>query len=151
MEWLASNFSTLLVFLGIVLLVIEVGVLGFSVFILFFVGMACIVTGGLIMLTLLPDTLGAAFGSIAALSLLFAVILWKPLKKMQDSADSRTVKGDFIGHGFRLEQDVSNQRYGSYRLSGVEWKVRSETPLSAGSEVEIVKVEVGLLTVAAKA
>jgi membrane protein implicated in regulation of membrane protease activity len=150
MEWLASNFSTLLIFLGIVLLVIEVGVLGFSVFILFFVGLACMVTGGLIMLALLPDTLVAAFGSIAALSLLFAVALWKPLKKMQDSADSHTVKGDFIGHGFRLEQDVSNQRYGSYRLSGVEWKVRSETPLSAGSEVEIVKVEVGLLTVAAK-
>ena len=45
MEWLASNFSTLLIFIGIVLLVIEVGLLGFAVFILFFIGMACILTG----------------------------------------------------------------------------------------------------------
>ncbi len=147
MEWLASNFSTLLIFLGIVLLVIEVGLLGFSVFILFFVGLACIVTGAFIMLGLLNDTLAAAFGSIAALSLLFAVALWKPLKKMQDNTDAHSVKGDFIGHRFRLEQDVSSSRYGSYRLSGVDWKVRSEQPLAAGSEVEIVKVEVGLLTV----
>ena len=102
------------------------------------------------MLGLLPDTLASAFSSIAVLSLLLAVVLWKPLKKMQDSADSHSVKGDFIGHAFRLEQDVSSSRYGSYRLSGVEWKVRSETPLSAGLEVEITKVEVGLLTVAAK-
>lgn len=151
MEWLASNFASLLVFLGIVLLVIEVGLLGFSVFILFFVGLACIVTGALIMLTLLPDTLAAAFGSIAVLSLLFAVALWKPLKKMQDSSESHTVKGDFIGHSFRLEQDISSQRYGSYRLSGVEWKVRSDVPLAAGAEVEVVKVEVGLLSVAPKA
>ena len=150
MEWLASNFSTLLIFIGIVLLVIEVGLLGFAVFILFFIGMACILTGSLIMLGLLPDTLASAFSSIAVLSLLLAVVLWKPLKKMQDSADSHSVKGDFIGHAFRLEQDVSSSRYGSYRLSGVEWKVRSETPLSAGLEVEITKVEVGLLTVAAK-
>jgi len=151
MEWLASNFSTLLIFIGIVLLVIEVGMLGFSVLILFFVGMACILTGALIMLGLLPHTLAAAFGSIAVLSLLLAVVLWKPLKKMQESPDSHSVKGDFIGHTFRLEQDVSSSRYGSYRLSGVEWKVRSETPLSAGAEVQITKVEVGLLTVAAKA
>lgn len=150
MEWLASNFSTLLIFIGIVLLVIEVGLLGFAVFILFFIGMACILTGALIMLGLLPDTLASAFSSIAVLSLLLAVVLWKPLKKMQDSADSHSQKGDFIGHAFRLEQDVSSSRYGSYRLSGVEWKVRSETPLSAGLEVEITKVEVGLLTVAAK-
>lgn len=149
MEWLASNFASLLIFLGIVLLVIEVGLLGFAVFILFFVGLACIVTGALIMLGWLPDTLVAAFGSIAAFSVLFAVALWKPLKRIQDSADSHQVKGDFIGHRFRLEQDVSSQRYGSCRLSGIEWQVRSDMPLSAGSEVEIVRVEVGLLTVAA--
>lgn len=150
MEWLASNFSTLLVFLGIVLLVIEVGLLGFSVFLLFFIGLACIVTGGLIMLGLVNDTLVAAFGSIAVFSVLFAVVLWKPLKKIQDSTEANNVKGDFIGHAFRLEQDVSSSRYGRYRLSGIEWQVRSEQPLAAGTEVEIVRVEVGLLTVAAR-
>jgi inner membrane protein len=150
MEWLASNFASLLVFFGVVLLVIEVGLLGFSVFILFFVGLACILTGALIMLGLVPETLVAAFGSIALLSVVLAAVLWVPLKKVQNSTDSHSVKGDFIGHSFRLEQDVSSSRYGRYRLSGIEWKVRSELPLNAGDEVEITKVEVGLLTVAAK-
>jgi membrane protein implicated in regulation of membrane protease activity len=151
MEWLASNFASLLIFCGIVLLVIEVGLLGFSVFLLFFIGLACITTGALIMLGLVPHTLAAAFGAIAVLSLLYAVALWKPLKKIQDSTDSHAVKGDFIGHSFRLDQDVSSQRYGSYRMSGIDWNVRSDAPLAAGTEVEIVRVEVGLLTVAAKA
>lgn len=151
MEWLASNFASLLIFLGIILLVIEVGLLGFSVFLLFFIGLACIVTGGLIMLGLVDGTLVSAFGSIALFSMLFAVVLWKPLKRIQDNADAHSVKGDFIGHRFRLAQDVSSQRYGSYRLSGIEWQVRSESPLAAGTEVAITRVEVGLLTVAAAA
>lgn len=149
MEWLASNFASLLIFLGIILLVIEVGLLGFAVFLLFFIGLACIATGALIMVGVVDDTLVSAFGSIALFSMLFAVALWKPLKKIQDSTEAHSVKGDFIGHRFRLQQDVSSQRYGSYRLSGIEWQVRSDSPLAAGTEVEIIKVEVGLLTVAA--
>lgn len=149
MEWLANNFPTLLIVLGIALLAIEVGLLGFSVFILFFIGLACIVTGLLMLSGLLPATLIAAFGSVALFSLGFAVALWKPLKKLQNSGGAHDVKGDFIGHRFHLEQDVSDRAFGSYRLSGVSWKVRSDGPLQTGTEVEVVKVEVGELTVAA--
>jgi membrane protein implicated in regulation of membrane protease activity len=151
MEWLAGNFASLLIFLGIILLVIEVGLLGFAVFLLFFIGLACIVTGALIMIDLVPGTLVAAFGSIALFSVLFALLLWKPLKRIQDNTEANSVKGDFIGHRFLLAQDISSQRYGSYRMSGIEWKVRSETPLAAGTEVAITRAEVGLLTVAAAA
>lgn len=150
MEWLTSNFSTFLVSLGIVLLVIEIALLGFSVFILFFIGMACIVTGLLTMIGVLPETLIAAFGSVAILSLLFAVVLWKPLKKMQNTGGAQDVKGDFIGYGFQLAHDVSATTFSTHRMSGVDWKVKSETPITAGTQVEVVKAEVGMLTVAAK-
>ena len=118
--------------------------------VLFFIGLACIVTGLLMLAGILSGTLIAAFGSVAVLSLLFAFALWKPLKRAQNSGRNKgQVKGDFIGHRFFLDQDVSERSYGSYRLSGVDWKVRSETPLVAGTEVEVVRVEVGELTVAA--
>ena len=150
MEWLANNLPTLLIALGIALLAVEVAVLGFSVFILFFIGLACIVTGLLMLAGILSGTLIAAFGSVAVLSLLFAFALWKPLMRAQNSGRNKgQVKGDFIGHRFFLDQDVSERNHGSYRLSGVDWKVRSETPLVAGTEVEVVRVEVGELTVAA--
>lgn len=150
MEWLINNFSTALVVIGLALLVIEIAVLGFSVFILFFVGLACIVTGLLTFMGILPHTLIAAFGSVAILSLLFAVGLWKPLQKMQNSGAAQEVKADFIGQSFQLQHDISPLVYSSYRMSGVDWKVKSDTPLAAGTLVEVVKTEVGMLTVAAK-
>lgn len=151
MDWLANNFPTLLIVLGIALLALEVGVFGFNVFILFFIGLASILTGLLIMTGLINTGLQSAFGSIAMLTLLLALVLWKPLKKFQDNSRNQVVKGDFIGHSFLLEHDVSAHQFSSHKMSGISWNVKSETPLAAGTEVEVVKAEVGELTVAAKA
>ena len=150
MTWMTDNIPLLLIVLGIALLAIEVGILGFTVFILFFLGLASIATGLLMMIGLLSETLVAAFGGIAVLGLVFAVALWKPLKKMQDSGGHGEVKGDFIGYSFQLATDVGPTEFGSHRMSGVDWKVRSENPLAAGTMVEVVKAEVGMLTVTKK-
>jgi|SRR5688572_25224749 len=150
MTWLTDNFATLLVVLGVVLLVLEVGVFGFSLFILFFIGLACILAGISMAIGILPQTLVVAFGSVAAFSLALAFTLWKPLKKMQDSGGNKDVKGDFIGHSFTLASPVSSTQTSLHRMSGVDWKVKSGVPISAGTTVEVVKVEVGEITVAVK-
>ena len=150
MQWATNNFASLLIFAGLALLAIEMLVLGFSVFILFFIGLACLVSGFGMLIGLLPATMIAAFGSVGILSLVFAAVLWKPLKKLQNSGDAHTVRGDFIGHSFVLEQAVSSTEHGRHRHSGIEWKVRSDSMIPAGVEVEVIKAEVGLLTVAAK-
>jgi membrane protein implicated in regulation of membrane protease activity len=147
MEWLDNNIPLLLVVLGIAFLAIEVGVLGFSVFILFFLGLASIATGLLMVIGLLPQTLVAAFGGVAVLGLGFALALWKPLRNMQNSGARVEVKGDFIGYHFVLAGNCGPNDYSVHRMSGVDWNVRSEAPLAAGTEVEVIRVEVGLLTV----
>ena len=53
MIWLSENLSGILIFLGIALLAVEMLVFGFSSFILFFIGLACLITGLLIFLGLL--------------------------------------------------------------------------------------------------
>lgn len=140
----------ILVALGFALLAAEVAIFGFSVFILFFIGLACIVSGALIGIGVFDMTLGNAMGLIAFFTVVFAVTLWKPLKRMQNSGITHEVKGDFIGHSFVLATPCSAHEYSAHRLSGVDWKVRSNTPLAAGTPVYVVKVEVGELTVAAK-
>ncbi|MES2625289.1 MAG: NfeD family protein [Pseudomonadota bacterium] len=150
MTWLTDNFASLLVVLGIALLVIEVGVLGFSLLILVFIGLACIVAGILMYIGILPETLVFAFGSVAILSVIFAFTLWKPLKRMQDSGGNKDVKGDFIGHSFLLATPISPTQVSLHRMSGVDWKVKSAVPIAAGTYVEVIKVEVGELTVAPK-
>jgi membrane protein implicated in regulation of membrane protease activity len=146
-EWISNNFPSLLMGLGFLLLAIEVGALGLSEMVLLFIGLACMASGLLMWLGLLPATWVAACGSVAVLSLGFAVALWKPLQKLQRGSGATEVKGDFIGHRFVLEQAVSETEYGRHRLSGVDWKVRSDAALNAGTNVEVVKVEVGMLSV----
>lgn len=150
MSWFTENFYTLMIVLGFGLLVLEVAVFGFSVFILFFIGLACIVTGALIGIGVLPASIVAACAGVAVLTVAFAVMLWKPLKKMQNSGITHEVKGDFIGHSFVLAGAVSPKQFCSHRMSGVDWQVRANTAITAGTLVEVVKVEVGELTVAAK-
>lgn len=147
MGWLADNYATLLIVLGIALLAIEVGLLGFSVFILFFIGLACIITGLLMSISLLPGTLPFALGGVAVFTLAFTFALWKPLKHMQNKGITHEVRGDFIGHSFVLDDTVSPTQFSTHRMSGVNWKVKSRQPIPAGTLVEVTKVEVGELTV----
>jgi len=142
--------ATILIFVGLALLAIEVAVLGFSVVILFFIGIGCLLTGVLIFFGILPATLSSALSGVAVLTIASAAGLWKPLKKMQNSVEPEEVTSDLIGHSFVLDSDVSHTQYGLHHFSGIEWKVKSESEIAAGTEVEIVKTEVGELTVAAK-
>jgi membrane protein implicated in regulation of membrane protease activity len=150
MEWVVNNMATILIFIGLGLLAIEVAVLGFSIMILFFIGLGCLLTGVLMFVGILPATLSSALLGVAILSIASAAGLWKPLKKMQNSVEPEDVTSDLIGHSFVLESDVSHTETGLHHFSGIEWKVKSEAEIAAGTEVEVVKTEVGVLTVAAK-
>jgi membrane protein implicated in regulation of membrane protease activity len=148
--WLTDNIVALLVISGIALLAIEIGVFGFALFLLFFIGLACLITSLCMAIGILPATVTFAIGSVSVFSLAFAFALWKPLKKMQNSGIAQDIKSDFIGHSFVLDRDLAVGARGKHRMSGVEWKVRSDVPLVAGTQVQVVKVEVGELTVAPK-
>lgn len=150
MIWLSESLSGILIFLGIALLAIEMLVFGFSSFILFFIGLACLITGLLVFLGLLAPTLTIAFVVVAILSGLLAVLLWKPLKEMQSHVDNKPASGDLVGHSFVLSADVAPGQTINYHYSGIEWRVKSTEALSAGTEVEVTIADVGEFTVAAK-
>lgn len=147
MESFNDYLPTLLVFAGLAMLAIEVGVLGFSIMILFFIGLGSLATGLLMLINVIPQTLGAALLGCGLLSLLAAVGLWKPLKNLQNSTDSRTVTSDLIGYTFELDADISPGSPGQVKYSGINWKVVSESEIKAGTEVKVCHTAVGVLTV----
>jgi inner membrane protein len=151
MEWISNNLANVLIIIGLGLLAIEVGVLGFSVMVLFFIGLGCLLSGILVFVGVLPETVVSALTSVAILSFLSAVVLWKPLKKLQNEVVESDVKGDLIGHSFILEKDISSQEHGVHNYSGIEWKIKSDDPISAGTEVEVIRADVGEFKVAVKA
>ena len=149
MDWVTANMAESLIIVGLLLLAIEIAVLGFSSFVLFFVGLAAVLTGGLLYVGLIPDSMLSALLSIGVLTALSATLLWKPLKNMQKDVDTKKASSDLIGHRFVLTEEVSLTANPVYRYSGIDWKLKSNQPLNAQALVEVTDVEVGVFTVKA--
>jgi membrane protein implicated in regulation of membrane protease activity len=148
MDW-AFNLAESLLILGILLLVIEVAVLGFSTFVLFFVGCAAVVTAGLLYVGIIPDSWLSAMFSTGLLTGVSAVLLWKPLKNMQTQVDTTKVKGDLVGHSFILVEDVAPELTPEYHYSGIDWKLKANEYLVAGTQVEVTQADVGVFHIKA--
>ena len=150
MDWAFNNLAESLLILGILLLVIEVVVLGFSTFVLFFVGCAALVTAGLLYVGIIPDTWLSAMFSTGVVTALSAALLWKPLKNMQTQVDTRKVKSDLVGHRFVLVEDVAPGLTPEYHYSGINWKLIASEHLVAGTQVEVTQADVGVFHIKAR-
>jgi inner membrane protein len=150
MNWISNNLPESLIMAGLALLAIEVVVLGFSTFVLFFVGLAALVAGGLMAVGVLPDSMLSALSSVGVLTALLAMLLWRPLKSMQSAVENNKVTSDLVGHSFILNEAVSMTKNPAYRYSGIDWNLSSEQELPAGTLVEVTGVAVGKFIVQAK-
>ena len=143
MDWVNNNLAESLLILGILLLATEVVVLGFSTFVLFFVGCAAVLTAGLLYVGIIPDTMLAAMFSTGLLTAFSAVLLWKPLKSIQTDVDTTKVKSDLVGHRFVLVKNVAPELSPEHHYSGINWKLIASENIAAGTRVEVTQVDVG--------
>lgn len=151
MSWITANLAEFFIIAGFGLLAIEILVLGFSTFFLFFIGLASVVTAALLWLGIVPDELVPALLSTAILTAISALLLWKPLKNMQGNNKPGIAESDLIGHSFILQSDVSPTQPGEYQYSGITWELISESDLPTGTLVKVIKTQVGKFHIAAKA
>lgn len=149
MDYIAQNLPLSLIIAGIALLIIEVAILGFATFVLFFMGSSMVITGVLMLIGVLDDTYIVAFWSNAIVTGILAALLWKPLKKSQQSSGADKEAPNAMEHQFVLENDVDSQGLTHHQYSGIKWKVKSQQPLSKGTMVKVVKADVGALWVEA--
>lgn len=150
MDFITQNLPQTLMVIGIVALIIEVAVLGLSTFILLFFGLSLFLTGLLMSFGILPDSLTTALWSNTVVTASLAVALWKPLKQMQNRVDKKQVNSDFAELTFVLTSDVTEQGLTTHQYSGISWKLKSEQPIIAGTEVLVTKKEVGAMWVTPK-
>ena len=139
--------SQWLFILGIGLLVIEIAFLGFATFVLFFVGLAMLVTGALMALGVLPEGINIAVIAVSLLSIAAAIVLWKPLKNIQSPTEEENIEVGFVGHRFQLDADIAPDQPGSYAYSGIVWVVVSDRAIAKATSVKVVQADVGQLTV----
>lgn len=150
MQWFAENLPQTLLAVGILLLIVDATILGFSTFIITFLAGSLMLSGIAMWLGILPSTWIAALWSNALLTAGLAFLLWKPLQRLQNKPSSTQLNSDFAQLEFVLEQPVDRQGHSTYPYSGIRWKLKSEEPLAAGTLVEVTKSEVGVLWVRPK-
>lgn len=147
MEYIFAHLPQSFIVLGLILLAIELLVLGFSTFVLFFIGLGLVASGVLMMMGLIPETILNSLLATAIISTVVAILGWKPMKNIQNKVEDSHVDNDMIGHRFLLTEDLSSGQTVTYRYSGIDWQVRAKEPLVIGTEVKIVEIEVGLISV----
>ncbi|WP_435276685.1 NfeD family protein [Psychrobium sp. nBUS_13] len=147
MDIITDNLAQSLVIVGLLLLAIEILMLGFATFILFFIGVASVITGILVGIGIIDHNLVDALLVVGVLSAVTAALSWKPLKMMQDNVTPTQVTNDMIGDHFLLPEDLSPGHPIKCRYSGIEWSVSSDEKIMLGLEVEITDVSVGHLRV----
>ena len=147
MDLILDNLALTLMITGVVLLITEVVIIGFATFVLFFLGLSLILTGISMQVGILPESVKAAFWANTVLASFLAALFWKPLKNMQKPNDNAKGPINTYDHQFVLEEDVDIHGNSEHRYSGVMWKLKSQSPLTKGTFVKVVKTEVGVLWV----
>ena len=137
---------------GVILLLIEIIFLGFSTFVLFFLGIGCIATSLLLFLGTIPLAVDKALLATSLISVGSAIVLWRFLKQLTSEINDTRVDEGFVNHEFTLSEPISRTSPGSYRYSSVTWQVLpyKDVALEAGMKVEVVCVEVGRFLVQEK-
>ena len=149
MDFVYQNLITILAILGISLLAIEMLIMGFSTFILTYFGVALVISALAMYVGIIPETVGSAVLSTAVLATVAWAVLWKPLKRMQNQVDTKPVTSDMVGYSFLLESDVGPNLHGQHHYSGIDWKVVSDSPITAQTRVKVVELNVGEMRVEA--
>lgn len=144
MEWFAENLAQSLIVAGLIILAVEIAILGFSTFILFFMGLAAVFAGVLMFVGVIPETILSAALAVGIITALNALLLWKPLKNMQSKVDKKPAQNDLIGHSFILKKAISPSTESEYHYSGIQWKLRSAKDIPAGTMVKVIKNDVGV-------
>jgi membrane protein implicated in regulation of membrane protease activity len=147
MNWIMNNLAETLFLVGLLLLIIEVTVLSFSTIILFMIGASFILTALLVYGGVVDENLLNAIFSVAILTVVLSVGLWKTFKRLQNQQDDKPVTSDLVGLVFVLPDAVGPDKTVSYEYSGITWQVQADVDIAAKTKVVVTAVAVGTLTV----
>lgn len=113
-------------------LVVELGVMGLSGPLLFF-AIASVITGILVS-TGFIDGWQSEVLVVGLFTAIITLVLWKPLKNIQNSRSKTDNSSDMIGLQVPVVDEVTKAE-GSIRYSGINWHAR----LAEGVEVEVIE------------
>ena len=144
-----ENHAHLFYLMAGISFVIELTVLGLSGPLLFF-AIASVLTGIMISLNILSGWENECL-AVGILSGLIALMLWKPMKRFQNSGGGADTSSDMIGKQVPSSSEVTHDK-GSIRFSGIDWSARlssdsQETSIAANTSCIITGVDGNIMLV----
>jgi len=129
--------------------ILELSLLGLSGPLLFF-AIASLVTALLISVGLISGW-EVEILVVGVLTVLIALLLWKPLKKFQNSGGGADTSSDMIGRVVAVSKDITAEE-GAIRYSGIDWQARvdgsaKEAFIAAGEQCVIASVNGNIMLV----
>lgn len=121
MEYFLENPDHLWYLIAGISFVIELSIMGLSGPLLFF-AIASLTTGILVGIGIIEGWQSEVL-AVGVLTALVATILWKPLKKLQNSKGKTDNSSDMVGLKVMVSEDVTAIA-GSIRYSGINWQAR---------------------------
>jgi len=151
MEYFLANPDHLWYLIAGISFVIELSIMGLSGPLLFF-AIASLMTGILVS-TGIIDGWQSQILTIGLLTALVAVVLWKPLKSLQNSKEKTDNSSDMVGLKVLVSADVTATA-GSIRYSGINWQARladdaNVTTITEQSQCVIVAITGNIMLVKA--
>lgn len=147
-EYIYNHQPEFWIMLGFSMLVIEVST-GFITGLLLFGGIGAVMTGLLMLAGVINETWETGIASTAISAVVIALLLWKPLKKMQNADIPRKDNSsDLVGYEFVLSEDINLLEPGKTQYSGIDWNVEIHKDagikeISASTRVVVCSVDVG--------
>ena len=88
---------------------------------------------------------------MGVLTVVIALLLWKPLKKFQNSGGGADTSSDMIGRVVNVSKDITAEE-GAIRYSGIDWQARldagaNEAFLAEGEQCIIASVSGNIMLV----
>ncbi len=122
-NYFTENHAQLFYLIAGISFIIELTILGLSGPLLFF-AIASTLTGLLIQLGLLNGWESQIL-TVGILTAIITLLLWKPIKRFQNSSDGSDTSSDMIGKEVPSSSEITHVS-GHIRFSGIDWSARLE-------------------------
>ena len=123
-QYFADNHDHFFYLVAGISFIVELTIIGLGGPLLFF-AIASFITGLLISLGVLSGWEMEIF-ALGILTALTTLLLWKPLKKFQNSGGGADTSSDMIGKQVPASSDITSST-GTIRYSGIDWNSRLDS------------------------
>ena len=132
-QYFLDDHARLLFLLSGVSFIIELTIMGLGGPLLFF-AIASFITGILVSAGVITGWESEIL-VVGVLTATIAIVLWRPLKNLQNSGSGTDTSSDMIGQIVQSSSEVSNSG-GTIRYSGIDWNARLDADCSVDTIAE---------------